>query len=618
MENMLARRASELRIAQKKGCAGPFVLPHSRTGHSVRYTVASELEGHGNVKKSVEIGRRSGGTNRLILLLLISLIATACGAVEDLADAALEQSSADDPTEAVAFSDDTVVGAEEATESVADAESVDPEFDDELEAPAAVEIAGPDVAAAGPSSTAPATAPEPSTSPTETVTPTTAAPTTDAPTTVAPTTAAPVTAAPPITPPSGPPSWPDVETPNITGPEYVLQLGRWGIPNNGTAPIGTRANFQAALDWAHDEGYGTVKVPAGTYLIGEVGNDIYFDGIHLHDNMALVLDDRAEIVMATNDKWNYCAVTIGNASNAAVIGGTITGDRFSHIYTPRNDGATAHDEGHLICVQSGASNVLIDGVHLRHANGDGILLVGNNSQGEVHDITIRNSEMDTNRRQGISIVGAQQVLIENNEIHHTNGTSPQFGIDIESLSFDSRDIIIRGNHFHSNRGGDIVNTDGKNVLVEDNLLRQGGDNRYIDGPLVSWPRGDWTVRNNTINMLNGSVNGKSGFIGYASSSGTDFEAETSYFIGNTCNGCGMYVYNSANIEVRDNTFIEGYIVMQNWNNAVIVNNDVTYENSRCWAYRFRQVTGQASGNTYNGEPFEIPLSDTPWDGCWVN
>ena len=161
-----------------------------------------------------------------------------------------------------------------------------------------------------------------------------------------------------------------------------------------------------------------------------------------------------------------------------------------------------------------------------------------------------------------------------------------------------------------------MNTDGKNVLVEGNTLWQGEGNTYIDGPLVSWPRGDWTVRNNTITMDSGSVNGRSGFIGY-SGPVDDREAATSYFLDNTCNNCGMYVYNSENIVVRGNTFNQGHIAMQYFTNAIIENNAVV-DSTRCWAYRFLQVSGQASGNTYNGESFDIPLSDNPWDGCWIN
>jgi poly(beta-D-mannuronate) C5 epimerase len=42
------------------------------------------------------------------------------------------------------------------------------------------------------------------------------------------------------------------------------------------------------------------------------------------------------------------------------------------------------------------------------------------------------------------------------------------------------------------------------------------------------------------------------------------------------------------------------------------------QQSRCWAYRFLNVTGAAGGNTLNDEPFPIPLNlTTGFNGCWI-
>ena len=44
------------------------------------------------------------------------------------------------------------------------------------------------------------------------------------------------------------------------------------------------------------------------------------------------------------------------------------------------------------------------------------------------NITIKNSNIGYNRRQGISLVGSDGVKIVNNHIHHTSGTAPQVGL----------------------------------------------------------------------------------------------------------------------------------------------------------------------------------------------
>ena len=58
------------------------------------------------------------------------------------------------------------------------------------------------------------------------------------------------------------------------------------------------------------------------------------------------------------------------------------------------------------------------------------------------------------------MVGAHNVVIENNQIHHIEGSAPQFGIDIEGAGRTDRDILVFQNNFHHNAGGDFVTSTG--------------------------------------------------------------------------------------------------------------------------------------------------------------
>jgi len=406
--------------------------------------------------------------------------------------------------------------------------------------------------------------------------------------------------------------------PQIPQKEYLIELERWDIPSDRSNADKTTANLQKAIDWAVDEGYGIIKLPKGHYLVGRYGNDIYQAGIALRSNMAFLLDKEAVLEMVPNDKWNYCVLEVTAKERVVISGGTIIGDRDNHTYTPRpNDGYTSHDEGHLVCIQNESAYVTVQNVKLTRVNGDGILLVGQKGPGSsVKHITIENNEFAQNRRQGISIVGGEDVLIQNNEIHHTSGTSPQFGIDIESRIYKSDDVRIVSNYFHDNRGGDIVNVDGTNVLIDGNILEQGDDSEYIDGPIVYRKNADMTVRRNSITMRTMSVNNWNGIIMYSNNVPKTNPA-TTYIYDNTCNNCGFYMYKGADLEVRDNKLINGHLVFSKMDNLIVENNSVEHK-SKCWAYRFKKVTGSASGNTYNGQDFEIPLGDEPWDGCWIH
>ncbi len=407
--------------------------------------------------------------------------------------------------------------------------------------------------------------------------------------------------------------------PEISSNEYIIELDRWDIPNDRQDPVKTTNNLQAAIDWAIGEGYGIIRLPAGNYLIGKEGNDIYYAGITLDSSVAFLLDKEAVIEMTANDKWNYCAIAIRNKSNVVVSGGMILGDRDKHVYTPReSDGSVVHDEGHLICIEGESKLITLENLTLAKANGDGVLLVGSpkGEEQKLTDIVIRRSNFSDNRRQGVSLVGSANVLIEKNEIHHTNGTSPQFGVDLEGAGRTNENIEIRDNYFHNNRGGDIVNTDGKNVLVANNILLQGEDSQYIDGPLVYWKNADMTVENNNITMRTVSVNNWNGIIMYSNDNAKTNPA-TTYILNNTLNNCGMYMYKGADLVIKENFMDNGHLAFKEMENLTLENNKVVHDNE-CWAYRFLQVSGTASENTYNNQAFDIPLSNTPWDGCWIN
>ncbi|WP_108802276.1 right-handed parallel beta-helix repeat-containing protein [Aquimarina sp. Aq107] len=401
----------------------------------------------------------------------------------------------------------------------------------------------------------------------------------------------------------------DAELPTTTNnSEYIINVNQWDIPNNRTDPIKTTTNLQAAIDWAHQEGYNRVILPEGTYLIGEEVNDIYQGGIEIHGNTEFIFREGAILEMATNNKWNYCVISL-NGDNITIRDGIIKGDRDTHVFTPRDsDGKIAHDEGHGICVWNTNNRVLVENMQIQDLTGDGSLVLDSN------DVTFLKNNIYNNRRQGISIVGGKRIEIRDNEIHHINGTAPQFGVDIEGPGRIDEDILIQNNYFHHNSGGDIVNTSGENVYILENVMEQGDNNTYVDGPIVSWHKTHNIIARNTITMLSGSVNGRLGYIQY-SSGGDKGHNRATFVHDNVCNSCGMYMYKSSDADVRRNKFLGYFLAFSDFENAILKDNLVTYSNAHpnlrfCWSYRFQNVTGTAEGNYLEDTLEEIPLSET--------
>ena len=389
--------------------------------------------------------------------------------------------------------------------------------------------------------------------------------------------------------------------------EYIIDVDQWEIPTNYTEALKTTANLQAAIDWAHDEGYTQVILPQGEYLVGKEGNDIYQAGIDIFDNTEFIFSEGAVLGIDTNDKWNYCVLRL-NGNNIIVRDGVIVGERDTHVFTPReSDGKTAHDEGHGICVWDN-TNVLIENMEIRDLTGDGSLVL------DSQDVSFTNNNIYNNRRQGISIVGGTRINVINNEIHHISGTAPQFGVDIEGAGRVDEDILIQNNYFHNNSGGDIVNASGKNVYILDNTMEQGEDSKYTDGPIVSWHKTHNIIARNTITMVNGSANGRLGYIQY-SGGGDKGHNRATYVHNNVMNNCGMYMYNSSGADVRNNKFLAYFAAFTDFDNLILMDNLVTYSEIEthlrfCWSYRFNNAKGVASGNYLGDNLEEIPLSET--------
>ncbi len=104
----------------------------------------------------------------------------------------------------------------------------------------------------------------------------------------------------------------------------------------------------------------------------------------------------------------------------------------------------------------GCENVRIYGLTLRESGGDGIYVAG----GRVpysRNIHIRDVVCDDNYRQGISVISAEDLLVENSVFRNTWGTPPSSGVDIEPDSPQERirNVVFRNCRFEDNYGDGI-------------------------------------------------------------------------------------------------------------------------------------------------------------------
>ncbi|MCK9412543.1 MAG: right-handed parallel beta-helix repeat-containing protein [Prolixibacteraceae bacterium] len=177
----------------------------------------------------------------------------------------------------------------------------------------------------------------------------------------------------------------------------------------------------AALQAAVDQIGGTndtVFVSNGTYMI--------HPSVHLNlkSNMTLKMANGAVLKAIPVSSDGYAVVNLSNIQNVTIIGGKVEGERGGH--TGAAVAGDGHGHGFTIL---GTDNIMVKDLTVKNCWGDGIYV----GKGTVmtKNVTIDNVISDNNRRQGMSVVMVDGMVVKNSVFKNTNGTDPQAGIDLE-------------------------------------------------------------------------------------------------------------------------------------------------------------------------------------------
>ncbi|NUN95574.1 MAG: right-handed parallel beta-helix repeat-containing protein [Candidatus Omnitrophica bacterium] len=106
----------------------------------------------------------------------------------------------------------------------------------------------------------------------------------------------------------------------------------------------------------------------------------------------------------------------------------------------------------------GCKRVHIEGLRVESSGGDGIYIGSGGKLRWCEDVTIRNCVCHDNHRQGLSVISAVNLLVENCVFSGTDGTAPEAGIDLEPDSPDERlvNCVVRNCLFENNSGHAIL------------------------------------------------------------------------------------------------------------------------------------------------------------------
>jgi hypothetical protein len=276
---------------------------------------------------------------------------------------------------------------------------------------------------------------------------------------------------------------------------YTVENERFGIDSMGGNARATTDGINAALNWAKEQGYSYIRFPEGTYTIQCNWKNRFqapTDGILVPSGLTLDLGDSTFAIEPNSDP-EYTIFGIVNASDVAILGGTLVGDRDAHQYVYSQYSPT-HEFGFGICI-SASRNVVIQGVTIRDMTGDGVIMEGSYipvSEGGMISSNIRVLDCDISncRRQGVSVIGAVDSEIAYNRIWDISGTDPQFAIDVEpEMDYIVNNLSIHHNVIAGCTGGAISCHSGSHYQVYNNacqgsVLAVSSDNVKIFSNLI--------------------------------------------------------------------------------------------------------------------------------------
>lgn len=234
----------------------------------------------------------------------------------------------------------------------------------------------------------------------------------------------------------------DLRSPNpeavaevLAGTRHEASAAWWGFD-----PEDSTAAFQAAI-----------RSGARRVIVPRMSTPWIVDRIQLESNQEIFFEPGVEVVAkkgAFRGKTD-CLFEARNKTNIRLIGygATLRMHRSDYAAPPYEKAEWRH-----VLSLRGCTNVVVEGLTLAESGGDGIYL-GAGAKGEPNcDIIIRNVVCDRNYRQGISVITAKNLLIENVVLRGTGGTPPSAGIDFEPnlphellVNCVMRDCVIEDN-----------------------------------------------------------------------------------------------------------------------------------------------------------------------------
>ena len=234
--------------------------------------------------------------------------------------------------------------------------------------------------------------------------------------------------------------------------DAVLIKGTWFVPCINSSMFKDLSYDNALKDvfaLANPSIKNKIIINKGKY---QVTARCYADAcLRLYSNTDLILN--GDVYLTPNGFTTYSIIRI-EGKNVVIRGsGSLVGDRDNHT---DNKG----EWGMGVYVKGGEKNRL-QGITIKDCWGDCVYVTGKAKNVEISDCTFEHS-----RRQGVSIISANNVTISKCTISRIMGTNPQYAIDVEPNANDTvKNVTIKNVNINDCVGGITSSGRAKNSSV---------------------------------------------------------------------------------------------------------------------------------------------------------
>lgn len=234
---------------------------------------------------------------------------------------------------------------------------------------------------------------------------------------------------------------------NFTNPSAVKEVV------SGKRTVANAAWWGFNKDDSTDALQGAINSSASKVIVPYMGSDWIVGPIRLASNQEIVFDPGV-VVTAKKGEFrhkNHCLFSANGKKNIMLRGYGATLRMRKNDYTkppyPRS-------EWRMTLAFYCCSDIKVSGLTLKDSGGDGIFLGALKKPTPCRNVVIRDCIFDNNYRQGMSVISAENLLVENCVFKNTNGTPPAAGIDIEpDVETDSLVNIVISNCISQDNAG---------------------------------------------------------------------------------------------------------------------------------------------------------------------